>query len=182
MDNCQKESQRHGFCSKHLSQLREPNAVSQHLQRLMSSMGTISNGNGFPYLQDFYPGRFDYGNLPTTMHAPFYHSNLPVAPPSGGLNNLNVLRSFSTPSPSSLSATTQLLVNPHQQQSAFLPLIPMIRQHSADMTSPPSSSSSTPILSNNTDSSIRRSTEDEDSEIDIETVPSPSKFFKIIKY
>ncbi len=167
MDQCQKESQRHGYCSKHLSQMREPQALSQHIQRFVGSMGNFHPATTIPFLAELYQHGLDYGAIRPPLPA-FYHQMVQVSP-----NAMPVLRSFSTPSP---STTTTLLVNSNQSPSAFLPLIPIARQHSVDITPPlSSSSSSTPVLSNNTNSSIRRSSEDDDSEVDIETLPSPSK-------
>jgi hypothetical protein len=171
MDQCQKESQRHGFCSKHLSQMREPNTFSHHMQRFAGSIGTFPHVAALPFLAEFYQHRFDYSSIPAPPPlSSFYHSMIHMPPPTT-LNTMPVLRSYSTPSPSS---TATSLVNSNQSPSAFLPLIPIIRQHSVDVTSPPSSLSSTPVLSNNTNSSIRRSSDEDDSEIDIETLPSPS--------
>ncbi|CAF0740324.1 unnamed protein product [Rotaria sordida] len=175
IDQCQKESQRHGFCSKHLSQMREPNAFSQQMQRFVGSMGNFHHIAAYPFLAELYQHRFDYGPIipppppPLPTVPSIYHPTAPVLP--NGLNTLSSLRLYSTPSPSS---TTSLLVNPNQAPSAFIPLIPVVRQHSVDLTPPPSSSSSTPVLSNHTNSSIRRSTDDDDSDIDIETLPSPT--------
>lgn len=170
MDNCQKESQRHGFCSKHLSQLREPNAFSQHMQRFVGQMSNLSHATALPMLADFYPRRFEYGNIPAATVAPaFFHSTIQIPSPLNALHSA-ALRSYSTPSPS--SSNPNFLVNSNHSPSAFVPLLPIIRQHSVDITSPPSSSSSTPVLSNQTDSSVRRLSEDEDSDVDIETVPS----------
>ncbi|CAF0726778.1 unnamed protein product [Rotaria sordida] len=175
IDQCQKESQRHGFCSKHLSQMREPNAFSQQMQRFVGSMGNFHHIAAYPFLAELYQHRFDYGPIipppppPLPTVPSIYHPTAPVLP--NGLNTLSSLRLYSTPSPSS---TTSLLVNPNQSPSAFVPLIPVVRQHSVDLTPPPSSSSSTPVLSNHTNSSIRRSTDDDDSDIDIETLPSPT--------
>jgi hypothetical protein len=180
MDQCQKESQRHGFCSKHLSQMREPNTFSHHMQRFAGSIGTFPHVAALPFLAEFYQHRFDYSSIPAPPPlSSFYHSMIHMPPPTT-LNTMPVLRSYSTPSPSS---TATSLVNSNQSPSAFLPLIPIIRQHSVDVTSPPSSLSSTPVLSNNTNSSIRRSSDEDDSEIDIETLPSPSKIKnEIYKY
>ncbi|CAF3458188.1 unnamed protein product [Rotaria socialis] len=178
IDQCQKESQRHGFCSKHLSQMREPNAFSQQMQRFVGSMGSFHPVAALPFLAEFYQHRFDYGPILSQSHPPppppppmpsMYSSTIHVLP--NGLNTLSPIRSYSTPSPSS---TTTLLVTSNQSPSAFGPLLPIARQHSVDLTPPSSSSSSsTPVLSNNTNSSIRRSTDDDDSDIDIETLPSP---------
>ncbi|CAF4544563.1 unnamed protein product [Rotaria sp. Silwood2] len=181
IDQCQKESQRHGFCSKHLSQMREPNAFSQQMQRFVGSMGNFHHIAAFPFLAELYQHRFDYGPIlppppppppppPSSAVPSIYHSTVPVLP--NALNTISSLRSYSTPSPSS---TTPLLVNPNQSPSAFVSLIPVARQHSVDLTPPPSSSSSTPVPSNNTNSSVRRSSDDDDSDIDIETLPPPSK-------
>lgn len=176
MDQCQKESQRHGFCSKHLSQMREPNAFSNHMQRFVGSIGNFPHVSALPFLAEFYQHRFDYGPMPPLpppppQLSPFYHPMIQI--PS------TTIRSYSAPSPLSTTTTTtppSLLVNSNQSPSAFVPLIPIIRQHSVDITPPPSaSSSSTPVLSSNTNSSTRRSSEEDDSEIDIETLPSPSK-------
>jgi hypothetical protein len=166
MDQCQKESQRHGFCSKHLSQMREPNTLSHHMQRFVGSIGNFPHVAALPFLAEFYQRRFDYGPPPPPPPplSSFYHPMIQIPP--------TTLRSYSTPSPSS---TTTLLVNSNQSPSAFVSLMPIVRQHSVDISPPPSSSSSTPILSNNTNSFRRRSSEEDDSEIDIETLPSPSK-------
>jgi hypothetical protein len=176
IDQCQKESQRHGFCSKHLSQMREPNAFSQQIQRFVGTMGNFHSVAALPFLAEFYQHRFDYGPIlppppPPPMPVPsMYHP--PVQLLSNSLNTMSPLRSYSTPSPSS---TIALLVNTNQSPSAFAPLAPIVRQHSVDLTPSPSSSSSTPVLSNNTNSSIRRtSNDDDDSDIDIETLPSPT--------
>jgi hypothetical protein len=170
MDQCQKESQRHGFCSKHLSQMREPNAFSQHMQRFVGSIGNYHQVAALPYLAEFYQRRFEYGAIPPPPPlSSFYHSMVRVPPPA--MNTMSTLTSYSTPSP--------LLVNTNQSSSAFVPLVSGVRQHSVDITPPPSSSSSTPVLSNNTNSCIRRTSEDDDSEVDIETVSSPSKTKKI---
>lgn len=177
IDQCQKESQRHGFCSKHLSQMREPTAFSQQMHRFVGSVGNFHPATALPFLAEFYQHRFDYGPIlppPPPPIPSIYPSTVQVLPAT--LNTISPLRSYSTPSPSS---TTALLVNPTQSISAFVPLTPNARQHSVDLTPPPSSSSSsTPVLSNNTNSSIRRSTDDDDSDIDIETLPSPSKIFQ----
>jgi len=170
VDQCQKESQRHGYCSKHLSQMREPSALPQHMQRFLGSMSNFSSVANLPMFPEYYPRRFDYSAIPPIPPPPppplssaFFHSIIPMP----------LIRSYSTPSPSST------LVNSNQSSSAFLPLIPAVRQHSVDISPPPSSSSSsTPVLSNNTNSSTRRLSEDDDSEIDIETLPSPSKRIK----
>jgi hypothetical protein len=135
MNQCQKESQRHGFCSKHLSQMREP------IHRFVGSMGHFSHAAALPILAEYYQRRFDYAPPPPPL--PFYHP----------------LRSFSSPSLS--SPPTTLLVNSNHSSSAFVPLIPIVRQHSADISS-----------------SIRHLSVDEDDdgvEIDIESLPSPSK-------
>jgi hypothetical protein len=158
MNQCQKESQRHGFCSKHLSQMREP------MHRLVGSMGNYPHAAALPFLTEYYQRRFDY--IPPM---PFYH---PMAQgPSTCLSNLQTIRSYSTPSLSSPITTTRtLLVDSNHSPSAFVPLMPMVRQHSVDIT--PSL-----ILSNRADSSTRHLSEDDDNdaEIDIESVPSPSK-------
>ncbi len=159
MNQCQKESQRHGFCSKHLSQMREP------MHRFVGSMGNFPHAAALPFLAEYYQRRFDYGP-PSPSALPFSHSI--VQGSSTDLINLHPLRSFSTPS---LSTPTTLLVNSNHSLSAFVPLIPMVRQHSADI---PSSS----VLSNRTDSFTRHLSEDDDdddAEIDIESIPSPSK-------
>lgn len=179
VDQCQKESQRHGFCSKHLSQMREPNAFSQQMQRFVGAMGNFHQVAALPFLAEFYQHRFDYSPLlppppPPLSGPPMFQSPVPIMPPT--LHTISSLRSYSTPSPSS---TTTLLVNSTQTPSAFVPLVPITRQHSVDLTPSPSSSSSTTVLSNNTNSSIRRPSEDDDSDIDIETLPSPSKFLKV---
>ncbi|UJR34035.1 hypothetical protein I4U23_021448 [Adineta vaga] len=166
MDQCQKESQRHGFCSKHLSQMREPHAFSQHVQRFVGSMRSFPPVNPLPFLAEMYQRGLEYPPIPPT----FYPTMVQLSPAT--LHTMPLLRSFSTPSPTSTTTTT-LLVNSNQPPSAFAPLIPIVRQHSVDITPPPSSSSSTPVLSNNTASSVRRSSEDDNSEIDIETLPSP---------
>ncbi len=171
MDQCQKESQRHGFCSKHLSQMREPNTFSHHMQRFVGSMGNFPHVTALPFLAEFYQRRFDYGPIPPPPPplSSFYNPMIQIPP--------TILRSYSTPSSSSTTAAA-ILVNQTQSPSAFIPLMPVVRQHSVDITPSPSSSSSTPVLSNNTNSSIRRSSEEDDSEIDIETLPSPSKIEK----
>lgn len=94
---------------------------------------------------------------------------------SAAFNAMPLLRSYSNPSSSSSPSTATTLVNSHQPPSAFIPLIPVVRQHSLDISPPSSSLSSTPALSNNTNLSIRRSSDEDDFEIDIETLPSPSK-------
>ena len=162
MNQCQKESQRHGYCSKHLSQMREP------MHRFVGSMGNFPHAAALPFLAEYYQRRFDYGP-PQPPALPFYHHpNVQIS--STGLPNIHPLRSVSTPSLSS-SATTSLLINPNHSPSAFVPLIPIVRQHSVDIT--PS-----PVLSNNTDSSTRHlSDDDDDAEIDIESIPSPSKLY-----
>ena len=173
VDQCQKESQRHGFCSKHLSQMREPSAFSNHMQRFVGSMPSFPHMNALPLLADFYQRRFDYGAVPAPSLPPppptsFYHPMIQISP--AVFSAMPLLRSYSTPS----SSTT--LVNSHQPPSAFIPLTSVVRQHSLDISSPPSSSlSSTPALSNNTNLSIRRSSDEDDLEIDVETLPSPSK-------
>ncbi|CAF1536860.1 unnamed protein product [Adineta steineri] len=155
MNQCQKESQRHGYCSKHLSQMREP------MSRFVGTIGNFPHAAALPFLAEFYPHRLDYGPPPSST-LPYYHHL--VQAQSAGLSNMHPLRSFSTPSLSS----TALLVNSNHSPSAFVPLIPMIRQHSVDIT--PS-----PILSNHRDSSTRRLSEDDDDvEIDIESIPSPT--------
>jgi hypothetical protein len=171
MEQCQKESQRHGFCSKHLSQMREPNTFSHHMQRFVGSMGNFPHVTALPFLAEFYQRRFDYGPIPPPPPlSTFYHPMIPIPPTT--MNTAPVIRSYSTPSPSSTAA---LLVNSNRSSSAFLPLLPIVRQHSVDMTPPLSSSSSITVLSNHTNSSIRRSSDEDDSEVDIETLPSPSK-------
>ena len=168
MNQCQKESQRHGFCSKHLSQMREP------MHRFVGSMGNFPHAAALPFLAEYYPRRFDYIPPPPPT-LPFYHPIVQV--PSTGFSNTHPLRSFSTPSLSS-ATTAALLVNSNHSPSAFVPLIPMVRQHSVDIT--PS-----PVLSNNTDSSTRHLSEDDDddddAEIDIESMPSPSKLILFTK-
>lgn len=134
MNQCQKESQRHGFCSKHLSQMREP------MQRLVDSIGHFPHAAALPFLTEYYQHRFDY-SLPTPPS--FYPSILPQS-------SLHSFRSYSTPS---------LLVNSNPSTSAFVPLIPMVRQHSMEISS-----------------STRHQSDDDDVEIDIESIPSPSKF------
>jgi hypothetical protein len=164
MNQCQKESQRHGFCSKHLSQMREP------VHRFVGSMGNFPHAAALPFLAEFYQRRFDYGPPPSPA-LPFYHPSVQI--PSTGLVNIHPLRSVSTPSLS--STTTSLLVNSNHSPSAFVSLIPMIRQHSVDITR-------SPVLSNNTDSSTRHlSDDDDDAEIDIESIPSPSKIIDLEK-
>ncbi len=169
VNQCQKESQRHGFCSKHLSQMREP------IHRFVGSIGNFPHAAALPFLAEYYQRRFDYVPSPPPA-LPFYHPI--VQGSSTNLSNVHPLRSFSTPSLSSPSTT--LLGNSNHAPSAFIPLIPMARQHSVDITS-------SPVLSNRTDSSTRHLSEedDDDAEIDIESVPSPSKlieFLKIIKF
>jgi hypothetical protein len=159
MNQCQKESQRHGFCSKHLSQMREP------MHRLVSSMGNFPHAAALPFLTEYYQRRFDY--VPSI---PFYH---PMAQGSSTcLSNLHPIRSYSTPSLSSPLTTRALLVNSNHSSSAFVPLIPMVRQHSVDINS-------SLISSNRADSSTHHLSEDDDDdndeEIDIESIPSPSK-------
>ncbi len=159
MNQCQKESQRHGFCSKHLSQMREP------MNRFVGSMGNFTHAAALPFLAEYYQRRFDYGPPPPPSALSFYHPVLQQVP-STGISNIHPLRSFSTPS---LSSPTTLLVNSNHSSSAFVPLIPMVRQHSVDM-------SSSRALSNHTYSSTRRLSEDDDDvEIDIESIPSPSE-------
>ena len=149
--------------------MREPNTFSNHMQRFVGSLGNYPHVATLPYLAEFYQRRFDCGPIPPPPPLPtFYHPMISI--PTATLNSIPLLRSYSTPSPT--------LVNSNQSPSAFVPLLPIVRQHSVDITPPPSSSSSTPVLSNNTNSSIRRSSEEDDSEIDIETVPSPSKMKK----
>ncbi|CAF1421128.1 unnamed protein product, partial [Adineta ricciae] len=150
IDQCQKESQRHGFCSKHLSQMREPHALNHHVQRFMGSMGNFHPANALPLLAGIYQRSLEYPPMPPTL--PAFYPIVQLAPAT--LNSMPPLRSFSTPSPSSTTTTAAaLLVNSNQSPSAFAPLISVARQHSADITPPPSSSSSTPVLSNNTTSS-----------------------------
>jgi len=166
MNQCQKESQRHGFCSKHLSQMREP------MHRFVGSMGNYPHAAALPFLTEYYQRHFHYGPPPPSA-LPFYHSI--VQGSSTSLTNLHPLRSFSTPS---LSSPTTLLVNSNHSSSAFVPLMPMVRQHSVDMT--PS-----PMLTHRTYSSTRHLSEDDDDvEIDIESIPSPSRLieFKNIKF
>ena len=159
MNQCQKESQRHGYCSKHLSQMREP------MHRFVGSMGNFPHAAALPFLTEYYQRRFDYPPALPPPTLPFYHPI--VQGTSAGLSNLHSFRSYSTPS---LSTS---LVNSNHSPSAFVPLVPIIRQHSVDIT--PS-----PVLSNRTDSSTRHLTDDDDDdddvEIDIESVPSPSEF------
>jgi len=171
MDQCQKESQRHGYCSKHLSQMREPNAFSQHIQRFVGPIGNLHPVAALPFLAEFYQHRFDYGTIqpPPPLPLPsFYHPMVQVPPPPSGLDTMASLRTYSAP-----TSPKTVLVNNNQSSSAFAPLLPIARQHSVDITPPPSSSSS--VISNKTNSSIRRTSEDDDSEVDIETLPSPSK-------
>jgi len=162
MNQCQKESQRHGFCSKHLSQMREP------MHRFVGSMGDFPHAAALPFLTEYYQRRFDYVPSIPPSTLPFYHS---IVQGGGGsstcLSNFYPLRSYSTPS---LSSPTALLVNSNHSSSAFVPLIPMVRQHSVDITS-----------SNRADSLTRHLSEDDDNdeEIDIESVPSPSKLFEL---
>ncbi|UJR13337.1 hypothetical protein I4U23_000355 [Adineta vaga] len=160
MNQCQKESQRHGFCSKHLSQMREP------MNRFVGSMATFPHAAALPFLADYYQRRFDYVP-PTSPIFPFYHPNAPMSSSSSsnGFPNIHPLRSFSTPS----LTTTPLLVNPNHSPSAFVPLIPIIRQHSVDL-------SRSPVLSDHRNSPLTRrlSEDDDDVEIDIESVPSPT--------
>ena len=142
MNQCQKESQRHGFCSKHLSQMREP------MQRLVDSIGHFPHAAALPFLTEFYQRRFDY-SLPIHPPTPsFYPSILPES-------SLHSFRSYSTPS---------LLVNSNPSTSAFVPLMPMVRQHSMEISS----------------SNRHHSDDDDDVEIDIESIPSPSKFLPFI--
>ena len=155
MNQCQKESQRHGFCSKHLSQMREP------MQRLVDSIGHFPHAAALPFLREFYQHRFDYPLTlpPTTAPLPFYPSIISDS-------SLHSFRSYSTPS---LSSSSPALVNSNPSTSAFVPLMPMVRQHSVEITS---------SSSNRTDSSIRHLSDgddDDDIEIDIESIPSPSK-------
>lgn len=147
MNQCQKESQRHGYCSKHLSQMREP------INRFLGSTANFPHAAALPFLAEYYQRRFDYIPSPTS---PYYH---PIV--QGSSTNFHSLRSFSTPS---------LLVNSTPSSSAFVPIIPIVRQHSIDTTS-------SSLLSNRTDSSTRHLSEDDDddAEIDIESIPSPSK-------
>ncbi|CAF0897681.1 unnamed protein product [Adineta ricciae] len=163
MNQCQKESQRHGFCSKHLSQMREP------MNRFVGSMGTFPHAAALPFLAEYYQRRFDYVPSPVL---PFYHSLAPTSSTSSvaattatGFPNIHPLRSFSTPS----LTTTPLLVNPNHPSSAFAPLIPMIRQHSVDV-------SRSPVLSEHRNSPLTRrlSEDNDDVEIDIESIPSPT--------
>jgi hypothetical protein len=148
--------------------MREPNTLSNHMQRFVGSMGNFPHIAALPFLAEYYQRRFEYGPIPPPPPppplTPFYHPIIQI--PS------TILRSYSTPSPSS---TTISQVNPNQSPSAFIPLMPAIRQHSVDISPPSSSSSSsTPVLSNNTNLSTRQLSEEDDSEIDIETLPSPS--------
>lgn len=156
--------------------MREPNTLTHQMQRFVGTMSNFPPAAALPLLADFYQRRFEYGAIappPPPPPAPipaFFHSMIPIAGTT--LHSMPLMRSYSTPSPSSIPST---LVNSNQSSSAFIPLIPVARQHSVDITPPPSSSSSTPVLLNNTNSSTRRLSEDDDSEIDIETLPSPSK-------
>jgi hypothetical protein len=147
--------------------MREPNTFSNHMQRFVSPLGNFPHIAALPYLAEYYQHRFDYGSIPATA-PPFYPSMIQIPPTV--LNAIPLLRSYSTPSP-----TTNPLVNSNQSPSAFIPLMPVVRQHSVDISPPSSSSSSTPVLSNNTNPSIRQLSEEDDSEVDIETLPSPSK-------
>lgn len=156
MNQCPKESQRHGFCSKHLSQMREP---------INRFVGTVPHAAALPFLADYYRRRFDYVPPPSPA-MPFYH---PMIPPSSALPPVHPLRSFSTPS----LCTSPLLVHGNPSASAFIPLIPMMRQHSVDIHRSPVSSEhrgspSTRRLSDDDD--------DDDAEIDVESIPSPSEF------
>jgi len=132
--------------------MREP------MQRFIGSMGNFPHAAALPFLTEYYQRRFDYGPPPPPA-VPFYHP-IVQGPTSTGFSNIHPLRSFSTPS---------LLVNSNHSPSAFVPLIPMVRQHSIDITS-------SPILYTNRDSSTRHLSEDDDddAEIDIESIPSPT--------
>jgi len=66
MNQCQKESQRHGFCSKHLSQLREPT------HRFPGSMTNVPHAGTLPFLNGFY--------FPPSL--PFYHQFRSYSTPS----------------------------------------------------------------------------------------------------
>lgn len=142
MNQCQKESQRHGFCSKHLSQMREP------MQRLVDSIGHFPHAAALPFLREYYQHRFDY---PLTLPPTTTSTALPFYSPMMS----DSFRSYSTPS---LSSPSSILVN----SNPFVPLMPIVRQHSAEITS------SNRHLSDDDD--------DDDVEIDIESIPSPSKF------
>jgi hypothetical protein len=124
-------------------------------------MGNFHHAAALPFLAEYYQRRFDYGPMP--VPPTFYHPVVQVSPT--GLSSIHPLRSFSTPS---LSSATTLLVNSNHSSSAFGPLIPIVRQHSVD-------TASTSVLYNNRDLSARRSIEDDDADIDIESLPSPSK-------
>ena len=178
VEQCQKESQRHGFCSKHLSQMREPTSLSQQIQRFVRSMENLHHAGTFPLFTELYQPRFGYIPLPPPPPPPtpsslsaIYHSSAQALPTT--VNIIPTFRSYSAPSPSS---TTASLINSNQSPSAFVPFFPTVQQHSADITPSPSSSSSTPILGNNTNSSNRRASDgdDDDSDIDIETLSTPS--------
>lgn len=153
--------------------MREPSAFSNHMQRFVGSMPGFPPIPTLPFLADFYHRRLDYGSIapppPPPPPSSFYHPMIQISP--AVLNAMPILRSYSSPS----SSTTTTLVNSHSSPSAFVPLIPVVRQHSLDISPPSSSLSSTPALSNNTNFSIRRSSDEDDLEVDIETLPSPSK-------
>ncbi|CAF0943326.1 unnamed protein product [Didymodactylos carnosus] len=133
VENCQKESQRHGYCSKHLSQMREP-----HLQRFSNNL----------HHQYSSPSHHSLQNMPSVLSmTDYYHringtnSLFAVAPlkpihpqhqfdlspalvpqvPSPHLSHSLFSRSYSLQKP-------QLLVNDHlfpssiPHTSAFVPL------------------------------------------------------------
>ena len=97
VDQCQKESQRHGYCSKHLSQMREPNALSQHMHRFVGPMGNLHHAAvALPFLAEFYQRRFDFGSMPAPLSS-FYHPIVQLPPPSASSNTMHTLRSYSSP-------------------------------------------------------------------------------------
>ena len=138
-------------------------------------MGNFPHAAALPFLAEYYQRRFDYGPIPPPSPLPFYHPI--VQGSSTSLSNLHPLRSFSTPS---LSSPTTLLVNSNHSPSAFVPLIPMVRQHSVDITPSPCYYQHQYMIH----STRHLSEDDDDAEIDIESLPSPSKLteFKNIKF
>ena len=155
INHCPKESQRHGFCSKHLSQMREP-----MIHRFLSNPLTkVAHPAVSPFLTDFYQHRFDYSSLST------FYSPLVEIPSSGGLSSFSAPhRSMSTPS---LSKTKTLAVtspSSSAQQTA------VARQHSEDV-----SSSATLDRYDGSFTRPLSAEDDEDEEIDIESLPVPGK-------
>ncbi|CAF0938493.1 unnamed protein product [Didymodactylos carnosus] len=137
VENCQKESQRHGYCSKHLSQMREPHLQRfsnnlHHTQSSHHSHHPLHNISPFLNMTDYYQGinrshslfntiPLNLMRYPHAQHQFDPSSALVPQMPSPRLSHPLFSRSYSLQKP-------QLLVNDHSfpsstpYASAFVPL------------------------------------------------------------